>query len=104
MMLFVQAADLHMHNHEVLDQGAFTVHAVGGQQHAAAHDQSGEIDLSFSTLLAKSLMSLDVHVVYIFLLLLLPLFFFRLRCVPEPPPRLYSLAFRLRPPSRASPL
>lgn len=103
-LLLVQQAGLHIHNHEILDEDAFTVHVLGGQQHTAPHDQSGEIDLSFNGLILKALTLPDLYVAGILLLLLLPLFSFRLRSRFEPALKSRLLAFRLRPPSRASPL
>lgn len=104
ILLLVQQAGLHVHNHEVFGEEAFTLHVLGGQQHVSPHDQTGEIEFAFSVLILKVLTMPDFLVTGMVLLLVLPLFSLLTKRNTGPRLKPRPVAFRLRPPARASPL
>ncbi len=103
LMLTVQFGHLHMHNHDFLATGAPQVHVLGGHAHDQPHDQSGEIDLQFHSLIAKVKLTPDLLPLVLFVSLLLALL--ALRVIRHEVIILFlrPVIFTLRPPSRASP-
>jgi hypothetical protein len=102
-MLIVQFGQLHMHNHEFHGAGTAKVHVLGGAEHQNQHDQSGEIDLQFKSLVTKIKFSPDLFpiVLFVSLILAIPVLqFFRHDLAVQ---FHRTAAFSLRPPSRASP-
>ena len=102
-MLVVQFGQLHMHNHELQEAGTAKIHVLGGAEHQNQHDQTGEIDLQFKSLITKIKISPDLFplVLFVSLILAIPaLQFFRHDLVVQ---FHRTAAFSLRPPSRASP-
>lgn len=102
-MLIVQFGHLHMHNHELAQEDTLRVHVLGGYAHQVQHDQSGEIDLQFDSLIAKIKILPDLYPLALFVSLIFTILAFRTirheLTINFPRP----IVFPLRPPCRASP-
>ena len=102
-MLIVQFGHLHMHNHELQESSSPKVHVLGGHAHQVQHDQSGEIDLQFDSMIAKIKIAPDLLPLILFVSLVLTLLTHRILRNELTVNFHKAVVFSLRPPSRASP-